>query len=161
MNIVLNQNSNLDGNIVSISLIHGNADTNILWKWKNNVNAVQLPHYNSKTVLERLSSFLYDTTIWSAHTHSWQCIAFPSGVREMQKALSLETVNLDELQEIALAQLPRQNLPGLFKRIYRMFNHYDDFAKDFYKTVINAKSLYEVVQWIDVNSPIARLRVAS
>jgi len=103
---------------------------------------------------KQLRSFLRDEEFWENHVYGFRQYVdmplFPSPILQMQALCdSLNNFSLQEFQKIAAANCPNE-YKGVTGYAYSFFSA-DNVTKRFYRAIMQASNLYDVMSWIIQN----------
>lgn len=131
----------------------------------NNSSSPMLKKYTYSEAAQLLRSFLDDKLFWSQLTHDIR--SFPEGVVEMQKAMLNPSVVYKDFNGHIVLEKSKATEPVICIYELNMIakKHFDSkpffssffntpenkLTLDFYKTVMNAGTIYEIADWIDLH----------
>lgn len=160
---ILKANANIQSeNIKDIVICVPNPHLSIISSCINeSYDPNRVNNCNSNTLQVRIKEFLSNMHFWKKHVYQSKAYIglplLPSPIREML-ALCEEknTFRLENFRSIAKKNVVN-DASGLTSYVSSFFRQ-DTVVNSFYRTVANAKTLYEVVDWIDKHNQEALLQ---
>lgn len=131
--------------ILNLELISGNK-RDIGYVKKEFENDLSKNYENVDLTIKKLNHFLHDKEFWRNKNNKVSSLSFPHGITKIQEMIKDPAFSFKKMKKTVWNELPKDNRFGLFKRVYRFIKNYSTSTKDFYKLVLQAENVHDLLK---------------